>query len=264
MKLVEITKKDFLHKALPFMPNAQMELAANKILIPILFSEIEKISKQIPIRFVKDDKKFYMVGVYGIEPEKNVWFTNENNPLCENIPASCCLWPFYLKIKAGKEVVCYDSDACPLDEAYGAEKLRFFDNNGKSTEWFEKKKKYLIEFEKQAAITNFFINQLEKFNLLEEIVVDLKQWDFPKRLSGLWGIEIVHLYKLPDEVFLKLKHLLPPIHHIIDSNYHFSKIVTLINAKQKGTSHVKRENLELGSKIFQEEESLQFDYNNIL
>ncbi|WP_445363022.1 SapC family protein [Microbulbifer sp. ANSA003] len=177
----------------------------------ILLTEFTPVAHACPIIFAKskDSGKLESSALLGVKPGENL-FWQEGQWQGEYVPESVRNYPFCLKYKQNdfsSAYICIESSLLSAGKCTSPS-VSLFEVDGKAS-------KDLLEIQRRLKKSHFnrmqvwkFIDILQKFNLLEEKIINIDLADGLKhKFTGVYCISESRLQKLEAEKFLKLREL---------------------------------------------------------
>lgn len=198
--------KDLRLKAVP-----SLKFAANVHSVPLTGVEFPAAARDVPILFAGTDiKEAGPMALLGLRQNENL-FVDADGQWAANtyVPAFIRRYPFILAEKPADQEG-GDDFTVFLDEAYEgfnqAEGERLFKDDGTDAEMLTNAVNFLGEFQQHVARTNWFMDQLRKYDLLEPRNIRLEKDGKSINLNGLFVVNEEKLRQLDEKVaqeFLK-------------------------------------------------------------
>ena len=192
------------HAALKFETSADLGFAAGASVVPLLSVEFVDAAREYPIVFLRNAEAVLApVVLTGTPAGHNVYVEKSGRWNARYVPAYVRRYPFVLAQTAPDQfTVCID-EACPgLDASHGT---ALFDSSGKPSGTLQQVVSGLSEFQRQAKLTETFMQRLEAAGLLMEAsgrvnVIDGRHLN----LQGFWVVDEARLRALPPDTLQSL------------------------------------------------------------
>jgi len=221
------------HQKLKLATARNLAHVAGEHIIPVAAAEYAQSSASFPIVFVKnpDSERFRSVAMLGLEAGENLLYQDEKW-LGLSVPQSISMVPFSLGLDPDQEntlTVCVDLDS----EFVGEDKdLALFEEDGKDSEVFTNVQKALGRVFDNEKMTENFIKELQKHDLLQEIELNIAlSTGEKKKLVGIFTINEDKIKNLPDDTVLDFhkRGLFVPIYSMLGSLAQVNHLVQLRN-----------------------------------
>ena len=142
--------------------------AQNLMSTSITAPEFFQSCKDYPIVFIKDNNNWVATVMLGYEENKNIYVNVTGQwEIGKYLPASIRRYPFVFVAQAENQLS-LGIDSSALSTADEDKERRFFTDEDKPSEYTEGVLKFMNQFQADAMATSNFIEQLEKWELLEE------------------------------------------------------------------------------------------------
>lgn len=183
-------------------PPHDLGFAANKALIPLHAGELAKAAANMPLALIKENRKWRLVGVCGIDVHHNL-FIKDGKWLGNYRPAWHSTYPFEIVTVGEKGLVTFDRDS-GLEDPHGAGEP-FFDDAGQMTEAVATRVEALKTHHRKHQATQKAIKALAKAKVITPWPEAL-QSQLGLAIDGLHMIDERALSQLDDEAFLALRN----------------------------------------------------------
>ncbi|MDE1915477.1 MAG: SapC family protein [Sphingomonadales bacterium] len=183
MTLVPLTRKD--HAALRLNPARAAQAAASVHLVPLVRSEIRKITGQFPVFLAKDGEtgEFYPAALMGLEPHENLFWA-EDRLEASRVPLNLLRLPFFI----GHDGAVMIDMASPAVDANGP--VALLNADGSDSAWFTSVQAMLGELAGGQAPTRALVDTVLAHGLVQEVKLDLRFHNGTSaQLSGLYGLD---------------------------------------------------------------------------
>jgi hypothetical protein len=180
--------------------------AAKDSLAFLAGAEIAKAVSDMPMAFLKQQNRFYLVAVLSLTPGTNLFVAPNGRWLGKYIPSVFRSYPFLLAKMKGQDnpVLCVDEDSGLVHNDRTAGEL-FFDETGEVTKPVKEILNFLTQVEQNRAATNVAVAALSEAGVLTEWTLKIKDGEQEKPVTGLYRIDEAGLNALEDEAFLKIR-----------------------------------------------------------
>ncbi len=235
-KLVALNKET--HAAKKIKPLNTFDFARKSYLASIVSSEFFRAASTYPIVFIEDPKKdeFRPVVLLGLEPEENLFVSEEGKWEASYIPAIIRRYPFGLAqtVEEDRFTICLDEESEFLNEEEGD---ALFNEEGEPTEVLERVKKYLGELQAMEQVTTQLCKDLKERNMFTPLNMQISNAGELKKITGGYMINEQRLNNLTDEDFLTLRksNALPLIYAHLTSLTQVERLLKLRTAKLEAT-----------------------------
>lgn len=193
------------HAHLRWQRYTSYSFAAADALAPLVAHELPRAMMSFPIAFTRLEQGFVTAAVQGLAVGKNLFVAPDGKWVSEYIPASYRGYPFVLAdTDDGRKALCFDEQSGLLRETEQPGEL-FFGDDGLPAQAVSDVLNFLNEVDKNLKITSGICQVLEKHDLIEPWVINLKTDDGTRQLDGLFKINEDALNKLPMESFQDLR-----------------------------------------------------------
>jgi hypothetical protein len=191
------------HAALKLEPATDLGFAAGASVVPLLGVEFTEAAREYPIVFLRNGEAGLVpVVLTGAPGGHNVYVEKSGRWNARYVPAYVRRYPFVFAQTAPDQfTVCIDA-ACPgLDESHGAP---LFDPSGKPSAVLQQVVSGLSEFQRQAQLTETFMQRLEAAGLLMEAAGRVNLIGRNLALQGFWVVDETRLRALPPDTLQSL------------------------------------------------------------
>ncbi len=218
------------HRDFRFTPEKDLLFARDMNIIPITFSEIQKLCCDYPIVYIGGESPSMAI-VVGIDEEgKNLAIDEEGRFRGAYVPAFLRRYPFIM-VKTGEDEMAlgFDIESGCFSSPEGE---RLFDDEGKATNTLNNIGTFLKSLEDEFIITRNMVAELERLGILEERVLTIGEGENAKKIGGFKTVEHERLTALSDDVLADMvkKGWIEVITLQQFSVKNFEKIVALENA----------------------------------
>jgi hypothetical protein len=169
-------------------------------------AEIAKAVSDMPMAFLKQEDRFYLVAILSLTPGTNLFVAPDGRWLGKYIPSVFRSYPFLLAKVEGQNnpVLCVDADSGLVhnDQTAGES---FFDETGEVSKPVKEILNFLNQVEQNRTATNLAVASLAEAGVLTEWTLKIKDGDQEKTVTGLYRIDESKLNALEDEPFLKTR-----------------------------------------------------------
>lgn len=136
---------------------------------PVTIAEFYEGCKDYPIVFVKDEQGVWTaLALLGYKEKENLFIDEKG--LWEKgryIPAFIRRYPFIFMVQENTQELALAFDSACKDEVCTSMERKFFNEEGKATEFIQKTVQFLNQFQNDLKATSAFLQQLEVWELLE-------------------------------------------------------------------------------------------------
>jgi hypothetical protein len=184
------------------------DFASQLAVIPLVGAELAKAALEMPIGFVPAAGGYAPVAVMSPIAGRNFFIGPQGQWLGGYLPAALRAYPFALHRVEGSEeaVLCIDEDSGLVVDRDGTAEA-FFDGAGNPSPATKAIFDFLLEIERNRAVTNRAVASLSDAGLIQPWPLSLKVADQITPLNGLFRIDEAGLNALDDVGFLKLRKL---------------------------------------------------------
>ena len=185
------------HSDFRFTPAGDLKFAKDMNVIPITFSEVQKLCCDFPIVYLGGETPSIVVVVGFDEEGKNLAIDEEGRWRGEYVPAFLRRYPFVM-VKTGEDEMSLGVDlqsGCfsnPEGEA-------LFGEDGTPTEKLSGIGEFLQNLEGEFATTRALVAELEKAEVLKERVLSIGEGEDARKIGGFKSVEHSALTALGDE-----------------------------------------------------------------
>ena len=187
-----------LHANLKLRPLGHMTFAADAPVVPLLCSEFAQAAREYPIAFLRNaDQSLVSVVLTGIPGGRNVYIDADGQWSALYVPAYARRYPFLLAETAPDQLtVCFDPSCPALNEEEG---VALLDDKSEPTAAMKQIVDLLTEYQKQAQLTQSFMQRLNAADLLMEASAQADLQDGRKLdLQGFLMSDEVRFKALPE------------------------------------------------------------------
>lgn len=180
--------------------------ASHEAAVPLIGLECAKIALEMPIGFVERAGSYAAVALTSPIAGRNFFVGPQGQWLGFYVPAALRAYPFALhRVEGGDEMMlCIDEDSGLLVECGGTSQS-FFGADGAPSPETNAILNFLLEVERNRALTNTAVAALRDAGLIEAWPISAKVDDQITPLKGLFRINEAALNALDDAGFLELR-----------------------------------------------------------
>lgn len=187
-----------LHSKLKLRPLGNLAFAADTALVPLLSNEFVHAAREYPIAFMRNaDQQLVPVVLTGVPGGRNVYVDAVGQWQARYVPAYVRRYPFvFAEIGTDQLTVCFDEACDALGESEG---LPLFEETGEAGSALGPVLALLTEYQRQALLTQSFMQRLEASGLLMEANAKADLADGRSlALTGFWIVDESRLKDLPE------------------------------------------------------------------
>ena len=187
------------HKELKINPMENLDFARGSAFVPLVGSEVKKLSNAFPIVFSTGEKPTLMalVSLGG----DSLAINSEGKWISKYVPAHIRKYPFSFasaKDKPEQKVILIDEDSKLFSKSKGK---KLFKKSGEQSESLENAIKFLSSYEKEIAMTDKIVEIITQSGILEDREISVGEGDEKKVLvSGFQVVSREKLNKLSDDI----------------------------------------------------------------
>lgn len=225
-------------------------------------AEIAKAVSDMPMAFLKQKDRFYLVAVLSLTPGTNLFVAPNGRWLGKYIPSVFRSYPFLLAKMKGQDnpVLCVNEDSGLVhnDQTAGEP---FFDDNGEVSKPVKEVLNFLNQVEQNWAATNLAVTSLADAGVMTEWTLKIKAGDQEKPVTGLYRIDEPKLNALEDEPFLKIRRAgaLPIVYAQLLSMGNMQNLAQLAKVREQ-MAHAQRREKDLDIRpVFGDDDMISFD-----
>ena len=217
------------HKDFRFTPISDLLFAKDMNLIPISFSEVNKLCCDYPIVFIGGESPYLAIVVGIDEKGKNLAIDESGKWRGEYVPAFLRRYPFVL-VKADENnlVLGFDIQSGCFSDPSGK---AMFTKSGKPSKFVKDHMTFLENFEREYNITCAMAKFLDQKGLLNDSAVTISKNEESKNIGGFKVVDSEKLAELDDKTLAQWVKdgwiELLSLHKLSLKN--FNKIVSLAN-----------------------------------
>lgn len=182
-------------------PPIDLTFAAEKALLPLHAGELAKAAANMPLAMVKEGREWRLVGVCGIEPDRNL-FIKDGKWLGNYRPHWLASWPFATVSVGDKALITFDRDS-GLEDQHGAGQP-FFDEEKQMYEAVATRVETLKAAHPKHKTTQKALSALVKAKVISPWPESLTR-ELGMSIDGLYMVDEKALSQLEDEAFLALR-----------------------------------------------------------
>jgi len=218
------------HRDFRYTPPSDLSFAKHLNVIPITYSEIQKLCCEFPIVYLTGENPSLAI-VVGIEKEgKNLAINEEGKWIGSYVPAFLRRYPFILaKTGENQMSLAFDIESGCFSSPEGE---RLFDDEGKATEVINNIGNFLKALEDEFILTRNLVAELDRLGILEDRVLTIGEGEDAKQIGGFKTVEHEKMVALDSAVLADMvkKGWIEVISLQQFSIKNFQKIVALENA----------------------------------
>ncbi len=154
-----------LHAKLKLRPLGNMAFAAGSPVVPLLCAEFAQAAREYPIAFLRNaDQRLVPVALTGAPGGGNLYIDTAGQWNAQYVPAYARRYPFvFAETAPGQLTVCFDQTCPALNDTEG---VALFEDNGEPSATLQQVVQLLSDYQRQALLTQLFIDRLEAADLL--------------------------------------------------------------------------------------------------
>jgi hypothetical protein len=182
------------------------QFASKDNLASLAGAEIVKAVTALPMAFVQQQDRFFLVAVLSLTPGTNLFVAPDGRWLGGYIPSVFRGYPFQMAKAQGQDdpILCVNEDSGLVNEDKTAGEP-FFDETGEVSKSVKEVMNFLNQVEQNRAATNRAVASLAEAGVITQWPLKIKDGDQEKPVTGLYRIEEARLNSLEDETFLKIR-----------------------------------------------------------
>jgi hypothetical protein len=203
-QLTPITKQNHSEKS--WTRFTSYTFASKDNLSPLAGAEIAKAVTALPMAFVKQQDRFFLVAVLSLTTGTNLFVAPDGRWLGKYIPSVFRGYPFQLAKAEGNDnlILCVDEESGLVNDDKAAGEP-FFDEAGEVAKPVKDIMNFLNQVEQSRAATNLTVASLAEADVISEWPLKIQDGDQEKPVTGLYRIDETKLNTLEDEKFLKIR-----------------------------------------------------------
>ncbi len=122
-------------------------------LVPLVAAEMANVIQEIPMAFIKQDNRFFLMGLLSFLPGQNMFVTSQGKWIGSYIPSSFRGYPFSLARAEGKDdlILCVDENSGLVSDTPGE---AFFDETAQISTALKDVLNYLAQIDQNKTITD--------------------------------------------------------------------------------------------------------------
>ncbi|MBF0450308.1 MAG: SapC family protein [Candidatus Magnetomorum sp.] len=232
-QFVPVTKE--AHQNKKIKPVYTFDFASEIHMVSVMMHEFTNAATVYPIVFLEDPEKsdFRPMALLGLEPQVNLFITDEGKWNAPYIPAIIRRYPFALAKTQQEDqyTVCIDEASASVNEDDGQP---LFKEDGSLAPLMEQVKQYLTGLQQMETLTSQFCKTLKDKYMFTPLNMQVREANNVKRLTGAYAIHEERLNNLSDEDFLSFRkqNFLPAIYSHLTSLAQINHLVQLQNEKK--------------------------------
>lgn len=210
------------HRYKRLLPIPSYAFTKEQALVSLVGAELAHAVHNFPIVFAPAGESFALMGMLGLQPQKNLFVAADGRWLANYVPAFFRQYPFAVGLPAegGEPLLCVDDDSGLISDTDGQ---ALFEVSGDPTEGLRKMMEFVSEIERNRTMTIRAVNALARHKLIIPWDITLPQAKdkAPQQITGLFRVDEVALNALSDEIFLELRQAgaLPIVYaHLLSLN----------------------------------------------
>lgn len=225
------------HQNLKLASKRDLAHVAGQHIISVTAAEYAQASASFPVVLVKNPEspRYRSIGMLGLEAGENLFY-NDKKWSGLSLPQSVGMAPFALGLDPDKEntlTACIDIDSALVGEE---QELALFEADGKESELLANVQNSLGRLYENEKMTENFISELEKNDLLQELELNINLSNGEKKkLTGIFTINEDKVKALADDKVLDFhkRGLFVPIYAMLGSLGQINRLVQLRNLTDK-------------------------------
>ncbi len=180
--------------------------ASTSALAPVVGMEIARAALAMPLAFFQEARRFVLVAVLSLTPNRNMLVAPDGRWLGGYVPAFLRSYPFALLPQQGTDqtVLCIDTDSGLVVDG-NADGEDFVGPDGNISPALKKALDFLNELERSRRTTDVAVAALAAAGVIQPWPITLKAEQGDRAITGLHRVDEVALNALADDVFLKLR-----------------------------------------------------------
>ena len=257
MSWVALSKTEHRNKALG--PRLNYNYTKNLSMIEISSFELQSAVSNFPIVFVKNNQSVKPYCILGLEENQNLFLTSEGKWDAPLVPAAVKVFPFRMgRLKNGQNLLLFDEKSdLIVEKDKGAP---FFDDEGEVTDVVKPYMQLLVSINASDVFLSKACDLIKELDLLEPFSLKIQKSETEALNFGGWmRVNVETFNSLSEPQFLELRRAsaLGLVFAHLYSMYCMHNLVAKLGDKYRTDSQLK----ELGSKIFEEEQTIDFNFD---
>lgn len=222
------------HKNLKISGIQNLDFLMETSFLPVVLNESAIVGKEFPLVFTSN-KNPTLVALVALGGE-NLALNNKGKWINKYIPAYVRRYPFSIgstKENKDQKIILIDEDSSLFSEEKGNQ---LFKKSGEQSKFLENAISYLKNNDKQTSISRAVVEEISKYDILEDREISLGEGEEKKILvNGFKVIDREKLNNLSDEILASWarRGILSFIDVHIKSLENINKLFTLLNNRQK-------------------------------
>ncbi len=181
-----------------YKPEKDLSFAKNMNVIPITYSEIQKLCCDYPIIYLTKPTPTLAIIVGVDEKPKNLAIDKDGKFRGSYIPAFIRRYPFImLKVNDKEMALGFDIESGCFNSPEGD---RLFDDNGKPTELLNNIGHFVKSVEDEFLLTKNLVQELDRLGVLEERALAIGEGENQRKIGGFKTIEHEKLVALSNDI----------------------------------------------------------------
>lgn len=183
------------HKSWSLEQGQDYSFAARANAVPVMCSEFQAASLDLPVVFGKSDTAYAPIAMLGIEKEKSLLIGDDGTWKGGYVPAFIRRFPFVFAEADDKQTytLCIDEDYAGLDKD-GKKGNRFFDDEDKPTGFMNRALEFMKKFEVEGRRTREFCKLLAEKELFDPMQAAIRLSDGEQR--NVTGFHVISRERL--------------------------------------------------------------------
>lgn len=236
-----------LHSDKNWVRTTSIAYAKSDTVAPLYVNELSVALHSMPIAFIKQQEKYNLVVVMGLQPGHNVFVSNDNKWLSEYLPVTYRCSPFELFSVQGREdeqVLCIDT-SCIVDKGFGEP---FFQEAGKITTSIADAFEFVKTLNIARQQTHRICTAIADSDLLEPWPMILDDGANQHEVNGLYRVNETAMNDLPAEKFLELRTIgaLPVMYAQLFSMQKIGGLAKLVKLSEPNRNTIASETFDFG------------------
>lgn len=253
-----------LHKEMGFSRTKDFFFAAQDSVAPVLVEELSHVMTSLPLCFVENGNGGYTLAVLqSFIGGKNFLVHPSGKWFSGYIPSHYRGYPFALlpDSDSGRLTLCFNEESGLLRENPFGEDIRFFDENGETSQFTKNVLQFLELRKKGLETTQAVVDTIAKAGIITPWKISIKDASGNDQMvEGLYKIDEAKLNSLSDEEFVGLKPVLGVIYTILLSEHRISNLTKLFDLHKQiaNNSGAAKEDFDLDKFFEEQNDTLSF------
>lgn len=251
-------------KLIPITPEAQFNkywqrftsysFARSSQLATLVAAELRPALQSLPLAFVQQQERLYIVAVLGVDPGENLYVNELGQWEGGYIPSTFRGYPFKLARKEEQLILCVDEESGLISEQGGEP---FFDENGALAQPTRKVMDFLTKVEQNRYVTQQAVDALSEAGVLVQWDPVVRTENEERTIPGLFRVDEKAMNQLDDQAFLALRsaHALSLAYAQLYSMINIQILAKLYESKKKEQQKVQDFDVEM---LFGDDDIIRF------